>query len=291
METKKQKKEINFYHTGSNFPAISITGTKCALNCKHCKTKLLERLTPATTPKKLYETCIKLNNKKTKGILLTGGCDRKAKVPLKKFLPTIKKIKKETNLLIAAHTGLINEKEAREIKKSGIDCVCIDVVGSPETTKEIYGIEITPKQYKKTLAALEKAKIKNISPHICVGLHYGKLRHEKKALEIISSIKPTNIILTGLTDQTNTPMEGIKISPQDFLQIAKETRKKFPDTPISLGCARGKGRIREEIDRLCIKIADNIAVPTKTAYIEARKNNLKINEYNTCCSFLPEEIK
>ena len=35
------------------FPAISITGRKCYLNCEHCKGKLLEGMIPAENPSKI----------------------------------------------------------------------------------------------------------------------------------------------------------------------------------------------------------------------------------------------
>ncbi len=291
MSRKNFKPEINFCHTGKGFPAISLTGSNCSLSCKHCKRKLIERLPPAITSEELKRTCIKAASHGAKGVLLTGGCTAEAKVPIYDFLQTIKEIKEETNLLVIAHTGIADLEEARQIKEAGIDGVCLDVVGSEETTEEIYGIRITPKMYKETLTAFEKAGIGNITPHVCVGLHYGRLHHEIKALDLISCIKPSNIVITGLTDLEETPMTGIKISPVDFMSVVCLARRKFPDTYISLGCARGKGVIRSEIDRMGVDAGVNsIAVPTRAAYEEATRLGLKINEYSACCALLPEQL-
>ena len=292
ISRKNFRPEINFCHTGKGFPAISLTGSKCSLSCKHCKRKLIERLPPATTPEKLKSACLNADSQGAKGVLLTGGCTADAKVPIYGFLQTIKEIKEETNLLVIAHTGIADLREARQIKESGIDGVCLDVVGSEETTEEIYGIKITPRMYEETLIAFEKAGIGNITPHVCVGLHYGRLRHEMKALDLISCIKPANIVITGLTDLQETPMDGIKISPVDFIRVVCVARRKFPDTYISLGCARGKGVIRSEIDCMGVDAGVNsIAVPTKAAYVEADLLGLKINEYSACCALLPEQLR
>ena len=291
MHRKNFGQEINFFQTGDAFPAFSLTGSSCALSCKHCERKLIERLPGAQTPVALKRACLEAHSHGAKGVLLTGGCTKDAKVLLHGFLAVIKEIKEETGMLLIAHTGISDEKEAREIKEAGIDGVCLDVVGSQETTEEIYGLKLTPQMYRDTLIAYEKAGIKNISPHVCVGLHYGQLRHEESALNIISCIKPSNIVLTGLTDQEGTPMQGVKIDPDDFIRILCLARKKFPNTYISLGCARGKGEIRSKIDRMAVSAGvNNIALPTKAAYEEAERMGLKINEYSACCALLPEQL-
>ncbi|MFZ2456455.1 MAG: radical SAM protein [Candidatus Altiarchaeia archaeon] len=284
-------RRINFCHTGDAFPAFSLTGSSCALSCKHCKRKLIERLPPVTTPQALKKACLEARSRGAKGALLTGGCTKDAKVPIRGFLPVIKEIKEETGMILIAHTGLSDEREALEIKEAGIDGVCLDVVGSQETTEEIYGVKITPEMYRATLIAYEKAGIRNISPHVCVGLHHGRILHELSALDNISCIKPGNIVLTGLTDQEGTPMQGEKIDPCDYIRVLCHARKKFPNTYLSLGCARGKGEIRSEIDRMAVSAGvNNIAVPTKAAYGEAERLGLEIKEYSACCSLLPEQL-
>ena len=37
----------------NRFPAFSITGGACALNCDHCQAKILEPMIPATSPAEL----------------------------------------------------------------------------------------------------------------------------------------------------------------------------------------------------------------------------------------------
>ena len=284
-------RDINFYYTSDYFPAISVTGSYCALNCKHCGRILIKRLTPATTPKELVNTCLKFHERGSTGALITGGCTKDGKVPLYPFLDAIKEIKEKTNLILIAHTGIVNYDEAKGLEEAGIEGVCVDIVGSEETAREIYGIEISAGDYIKTLKALEKAGIKNISPHVCVGLHYGKLTHELNALEIISCINPSNVVIIGLTNLMGTPMENVRIKPDDLIRILCLARIKFPGSYVSLGCARGKGDMRAEIDKLAVQAGvNNVAVPTPTAYEEAERLNLRIREFKACCALLPGEL-
>ena len=285
-------RNINFYYTSNYFPAISVTGPKCALNCKHCGRIMIKRLTPATTPEQLVKTCLEFHRHGSTGALITGGCTLEGKVPIHPFLDAIKEIKEKTDLILIAHTGIVTYDEAKALNEAEIDGVCVDIVGSKETSREIYGIELCPKDYIKTLKALKKAQIKNISPHVCVGLHYGKLMHELNALEIISHITPTNVVIIGLTNLVGTPMEDIRINSGDLIRILCLARIKFPDSYISLGCARGKGEIRAEIDKLAVQAGvNNVAVPTPAAYDEAKRLNLEIREFNACCAVLPPAIK
>jgi len=287
---KKFAREIYFYHT-DDFPAISVTGGSCALDCVHCRKKLIERLAPALTPVRLVEKCLSFHQNGARGVLITGGCTAEAKVPVQGFLGAIAEVKDRTDLKVIAHVGLVDGKEAIRIKDAGIDGVCVDVVGSLETTRDIYNVGITPEKYLRTLTALEDAGIKNISPHVCVGLHHGRLHHEFAALELISAIKPSNIVIIGLTGILGTPMEKVRISPEDFVRVVCYAREIFPECVISIGCARGKGHVREEIDRLSVRCAVNaIAVPTQAAYEEARSRGLKITELDSCCALLPGEL-
>jgi uncharacterized radical SAM superfamily protein len=282
---------INFYFTSNSFPAVSLTGASCALSCKHCMRKLIERLPAAEEPKKLVDLCMSFHETGARGVLFTGGCDVGGKVPLYSFLDAFREIKEKTGMLLIAHTGVLDYYEAKSLKEAGLDGVCVDVVGSAETTREIYGIELYPEDYRKTLKALERAKIDNISPHVCVGLHNGRMHHEMAALEIISAIKPTTIVIIGLTNLVGTPMADVRIRPEDFLHVLSAARERFPKTYLAVGCAHGKGVVRSEIDRLAVRAGvDAIALPTHAAYREAAALNLKVTEFGACCCLPPEQL-
>jgi len=285
---KHHGKRINFYYTSKYFPSVSITGTRCALNCKHCQKKLLKGLIPAVTPKRFVKICERLASLGAKGALISGGYSMNGKLPIDKFLDAIAEVKEKTSLILIAHTGLLDFDEAKKLVDAGLDGAAVDIVGSSRTTKAIYGIEINPENYAYTLENLEKAKTPIISPHVCVGLHFGELRSELESLRIISRVKPTTIVIIALMPLRGTPLENVKPSATDVAKVIAIAKLMFPDVPVSLGCARSKGTDRELIDELAIQAGvTNIAIPTKRAIETALSLKMEIQCYSACCAVPP----
>ena len=281
-------KKISFYITSKFFPAISITGSFCSLNCLHCQHKLLDMMLHAETPEKLLKICLKLKRKNVKGFLISGGCLPDFTVPLEKYAKAIRKIKEETGLTILAHTGFLTLEKAKYLVDCGIDGVALDVVGSTETVEKVYGFKVNISRYLETLKAAEEAGFKIISPHVCVGLHFGQLKGEVRALKIISKIKPTMVVITALTPLPETFMQNIMVNPLDVAKIVAAAKLILPKIPVILGCAKGKGLVREKIEVLAFNAGvSGIAIPSKNIYNYVRKKGYKTNFYGACCA-IPE---
>jgi uncharacterized radical SAM superfamily protein len=282
-------KKINFFITSSLFPSLSITGSSCALMCQHCKGKLLEALIPAKTCEELEKKALALYRKGAKGILLTGGCDERGRVPIRNLIPAIKKLKEKTDLILIAHTGFISSDEASMLKDSGLDGIGFDVIGDMTTVRDVYGLDVSEKEYTDSLRAIEDSGL-IVFPHVCVGLHFGELRGEYRALELISSINPTTIIITGLMPVAGTPMEHIKPRPSDFEKVIEKAKEMFPDTPVVLGCAHSSGKDRDEIEKIALRVGvSGIAAPTMQTIGFAKENGYEINYYGMCCGLVPSE--
>src|SRR5574341_1680209 len=56
----------------SAWPAVSITGRECSLQCDHCRAKVLESMIPALTPEALWRVVSEQVSKGARGMLLTG---------------------------------------------------------------------------------------------------------------------------------------------------------------------------------------------------------------------------
>ena len=138
-------KEITFYLPGmflydgftGNYPAVSITGSECALQCDHCKGSILEPMIGTLTPESLMEKGMRLAEKGNHGILISGGCDEKGWLPWEGFIPVIEKLKSLTGLFISIHSGLLDYPMARRLKEAGVDQALIDVIGDDETFQKI----------------------------------------------------------------------------------------------------------------------------------------------------------
>lgn len=273
------------------FPSISITGASCALKCKHCGGKVLETMTPATTPKKLFDVCKILKDKGCSGCLISGGCLPDGSLPLERFLEAFRQIKNELGLKLVVHTGIIKENISQRLKDSGVDTALIDVIGSEETIREMFHLNATLTDYEDSLSALDKSGIPFV-PHIIVGLHYGKLKGERQALEMIAKYKPKAIVIIALIPLKGTEMENIlPPSPREIATVIIEARRIIPKTPIVLGCMRPKGKHRVITDALAVKAGINaIAFPEKNAIELAKSMGLKIEFLQKCCSQIYENI-
>ena len=269
----------------THFPTISVTGKSCALNCKHCGSKVLETMHPAKTPKKLFELGTKLKQNGALGCLVSGGCLTNGSVPLKQFIPVLEKIKHELGLTVIVHTGIIDTATAEALANAGVDATLIDIIGSNETIKEIYNLNVTVEDYENSLKAFHKARL-NFVPHVIVGLHNGKLRGELHALKVIARYKPSALVVIAFMPIRGTAMAEVKPpQPTDIAEVTATARLMFPETPLALGCMRPKGKHRAETDVLALKAGVNaIAFPSEKAIKYAENQGYKMSFSSYCCS-------
>jgi hypothetical protein len=247
---------------------------------------------PATTPRKLVDLCTLLKQKGAIGCLISGGCLPDGSVPLGRFVNAIAKVKRDLDLTIVVHTGVIELSMAKKLKEAGVDAALIDIIGSDETIREIYQLNMKVQDFDKSLRALHESGISFV-PHVLVGLHYGKLKGEFKALQMISKYKPAAVIVIALMPIHGTSMENV--SPPVSMDIAKVlalARLIMPTTPLVLGCMRPKGKDKGEIDVLAIETGVNaIAFPAEEAIEHAKSLGLEISFSSLCCSQIYEDIR
>lgn len=272
------------------FPSISLTGTRCALQCEHCKGKLLKTMIPGTTPQDLWRILADLKRRGSVGCLISGGCELPGSVELTPFLQTMARAKSELNLKIVVHTGIIDERNSKQLAETGIDSVLIDVIGSEETARQVYHLDIGIDKYEASLAALRDSGLK-IVPHVVLGLHYGELRGEYHALNMIARYDPAAVVLIVFTPIKGTSME--RLSPLPPIEIANAlmaTREIMPDVPLLLGCARPTGKHRVETDLLAVRLGvDGIAFPAPSAIQLAQKMGVSYRFSPCCCSLAFED--
>jgi len=278
--------KTSYYCSSQNdFPTISVTGKGCALNCKHCGGKVLETMYPATAPEKLFDLCVQLKRKGALGCLISGGCLPNGSIPIGKFVDVIKKVKRELGLTMFVHSGIIDFDTAKKLRNAGVDAALIDIIGSDETIREIYNLNVTVKDYENSLKALHETGIVFV-PHVIVGLHYGKLKGEFHALKMISQYKPSALVIIAFMPIHETEMATVEPpKPEDIAKVITVARLMFPMTPLVLGCMRPKGKHRAKTDILAIKAGvDAIAFPEEEAIKFAENQGCGISFSSFCCS-------
>ncbi|MCD6208587.1 MAG: radical SAM protein, partial [Thermoproteales archaeon] len=117
---------VDAFIPGSKFAAVSITGSKCWLNCKYCMGKYLKGMEHTPTPHHLKAFAKKFYKQGGRGILISGGFTREGKLPFTPFLQTIREIKKEYDFVISVHPGLVNKDDAENLRLAGVDIVDFD---------------------------------------------------------------------------------------------------------------------------------------------------------------------
>ncbi len=281
-----------FCSSPAAFPSISVTGSFCALKCKHCGGKVLNTMMSALTPQQLIEVCSEVKRKGGIGCLISGGCLPDGSVPLGKFVDAIAEVKRKLGLTVVVHTGVVDLDMAKRLKEAGVDAALIDIIGSDETIKEIYQLNVQVSDYDKSLSALHQSGIP-VVPHVLVGLHYGKLRGEFQALQMITKYSPSAVIVIALMPIRGTRMQKVAPpSPKDIARVLVAARFFLPKTPLVLGCMRPKGRHRTETDMLAVKAGVNaIAFPDEQAIQLAESLGLETVFSSLCCSQVFEDLK
>lgn len=239
------KKKLKIYIPGIKFPSVSLTGNACALNCTHCGKHYLEGMRKPERGE-LLDYCLKLAEEGYKGCLLSGGMDGRLKVPLDFYADEIKEIKKRTNLKLNAHVGFIDESDLEWVKY--VDAVSLDFVGDTEVIRRVYKIDKTVGDYLRVLDLLTGAGIK-VAPHITIGLDFGKIWWEYKAIDMLVEYPIDVLVLDVLIPTKGTEMENVpKPSVEESLKVVKYARERF-DGELSIGCMRPLGRWRLEFDK------------------------------------------
>jgi uncharacterized radical SAM superfamily protein len=269
------------------FVDISVTGKQCELMCDHCASKILWHMIPATTPEELWKVCVDLKDRGVEGILISGGSDRNGFVPLWDFFETIGAIKRELGLLVTCHVGLVDEKYVRGLKDAGVDAVLLDIIGDDETIAKVYKLPHRRREdYDRSMELLKSAGLK-IVPHIIIGLHYGKIRGEYKALEMIARHNPETLVIVVVMPYYGKAKFQLLPPPatEESVRVVLQARLLMPQVPIMIGCARPAGEERFRFDALSLMAGVNgIAFPAEGVVTFSESLGLRPIVSPTCCS-------
>lgn len=269
----------------NHFPTFSVTGSACALNCRHCGSRVLASMIATDSPPKLFEAVKNLKSKGGVGCLVSGGCSGDGSVPFESFISTLARIKQELNLTIMVHTGILDFDTARKLKQAGIDVALIDIIGSNKTIRKTCKLPIKVQNYEESLRAISEACL-DFVPHIVVGLENGKLEGEFSALEMISRYKPPAIVIIAFMPIPGTDMADVPPpESSDIAKVIATARLMFPQTQLALGCMRPKGKNRQETDVLALKAGINgIAFPSEKVIEFAEQQGYESSFSNCCCA-------
>ena len=280
----KRYETEHYRNTPHRFASISLTGRRCALLCEHCRGQLLEGMLPAPTPGALLALGRRLVEQGCEGVLISGGAGAGGAVPLQPHLAAIARLK-EWGLRVIVHTGLLDRETAEGLQAAGVDQVLCDVIGDAATIRQVLHLDRSPADYAETLALLRGLGIP-IAPHIVVGLHFGQLRGELTALEMISHTGADVVVLVVLRPLPHTPMADLSgVEPEAVGRLAAVARLLNPTVPLTLGCARPSGPAKIEIERRVVLAGVNsVAYPDPATVRLAEELGLRTSFVESCCT-------
>lgn len=270
----------------NSFPAFSITGGACALDCDHCQAKILEPMIPALHAEDLDRKVRELiRTQGLQGFLLSGGSNRRNEIRYDRFYPVIEGLKRDhPDLKIAIHTALTDEAGARRMESAGVDTAMMDVIGHEDTIRQVYHLDRPVEDFEATLAALTATGME-ISPHIVIGLHYGRVLGEARALEMVARYPVKALVLVVIMPFYARPGTFVTPDTAEVGRIFLTARETLGERDVLLGCARPGGMHKRVTDAYAVMAGlDGIAFPAEGALGVAAVTGRKWHQEHACCS-------
>lgn len=280
------RRSTKAYIPGKIFPSVSITGTRCWLQCRYCMARYLGQMEHIDTPERLYWYARQISKMGGHGILISGGYTLDGKLPFKPFLPSIKRIKKELGLIISIHTGLVDREEAEQLRDAGVDIVDYELILDEMVIRHVLGLKKTPDDFIRSFEHLLNHGPSYVAPHLLVGANYGVVSWEYRAVDLLASYKPYMIVFLSLIPTRYTPMERVSPpSPGSFIELLRYAREKLPSWIISIGCMRPRQyKVRADTIIIDKELAERIVLPRREYIIE-----YDLEVVNACCS-VPDQL-
>ena len=277
------KRSLKVFHPGASFPSVSVTGPHCSRSCEHCSGRYLQGMHDVSGRNALYEFGIDLSNRGGKGLLVSGGCGPDGGVPMSPhILRQISRLKKETDLVINMHTGLIDPGTAGRIGASGVDMVSFDLIGDNETIRRVLHLDRTVGDFERSYSNLREAGLR-VTQHILSGFHYGKERGERRAVDIASRFEPERAVMIILIPTPGTPMENVApMKDGRVLSIARYMRGRLKGE-LFLGCMRPRGNSPLEIALLEAGF-NGIVLPSRRTMEYIEEKGYIVEKRYSCCA-------
>jgi uncharacterized radical SAM superfamily protein len=124
-----------------------------------------------------------------------------------------------------------------------------------------------------------------VTPHIVIGLHYGRLLGENNALDIVSRYPITALVLVVVMPFYAKPGTFVTPDTKDVGTIFATARETLHDKQVLLGCARPPGMHKRVTDAYAVMAGlDGIAFPADGAVSVAHSIGRPFEQAHACCS-------
>jgi len=165
-----------------------------------------------------------------------------------------------------------------------VDTAMMDVIGADETIREVYHLDRPVDDFEATLDALCATSME-VVPHIVVGLHYGRILGEPRALDIVSRHAIHSLVLVVIMPFYAKPGTFDTPRTADVGRVFLQARARVPQREVLLGCARPPGMHRRVTDAYAVAAGlDGIAFPADGTLAVAEALGRPAVQEHACCS-------
>ncbi|NMC01800.1 MAG: hypothetical protein GYA30_05435 [Chloroflexi bacterium] len=275
---------LKVYQPLPRFPALSLSGTACELQCRHCTATYLAGMRSVATPEALLAAGRRLRDGGALGALLSGGSTREgALLNLKPLAGAIQRLKAETGLLLNLHPGLLDAETAMALA-GAIDFASLEIPAT-ETAQRIFGLRATTADYRAAYERLRAAGIPVI-PHLTV--------YEGSEAALLEGIAPPEtVVIIVFAPTPGTPMATTPPpAPEAVSKVFRGVRERFPQAELALGCMRPRDRrMRAALELAALEAgATRIELPARATLDAARARGHVIQRFEACCA-LPRALE
>ena len=161
------------------------------------------------------------------------------------------------------------------------------MIGDDDTIREVYHLNKRVEDYEKTLRILKEMGHR-LAPHIIIGHHFGEIRGEWRALEMITRVGVETLVLVVIKPLRKTGFHQIRIpSPEETSRISAIARILNPTLSIRTGCIRPARPSKAAMERGFIDSGVNtLAYPLQGTIDYAKEIGLDVRSVEMCCSLV-----
>ncbi|OPY33860.1 MAG: hypothetical protein A4E32_00598 [Methanomassiliicoccales archaeon PtaU1.Bin124] len=236
----------------------------------------------ASAPGSLLNIAYEIKARGGTGILISGGCDEKGRLPLTERMDEIRAAG-ETGLRLNIHTGLVDMETASSLARTGAERFSMDMHQSEGVIRDILHLRTGPERYVDTLRSLCSAAPGKVTPHICAGLEGDRIDNEKKSVDAIAGYEISNLVILSHVPISAAPLNPIPALTEDKLLALIHYALDTIDRPILLGCMRPRKTNRVELEAARAGVA-GIANPKVETLRALQKEGFIIQHQRSCCA-------
>jgi len=238
----------------------------------------------AESPRELYELVKFLKGRYgIVGVLISGGFDRSGKLPIKPFTSILRDIKRDFDLIISVHGGLMDSTYASMLRDCGIDIVDFTLY-DPKTMRDVVGLNVDWSVILNSLESVYNYGPSYIAPHILVGSYFGKVSEEENLIRLLKDFKPYILIFLSLLPVKGTEFQNISpVGVDEFLKLFSYANNVLPGAELALGCMRVRGEYSISLEKALWSagLLDRIVLP----------NYVKVDRIMPFCCSLPKDLE